>query len=384
MKEVMIVSGEASGDIHGANLVKAMLAQDPNLVFSGMGGKQLAEAGINILFEAQKVSVVGIVEIFSHLPDILSAQRTLRKFLKKNRPSLLIIIDFPDFNLMLASVAKKLGIPVFYYITPQVWAWRSGRVKKIQKLTDELGVILPFEESFFKERGVSAKYVGHPLLDSVKPTYGRKTFFKNESLSEGTVLVGLIPGSRDKEVSSLFPIFLDAARDLYQPTDKNVVFMVPQASTISKEQLDTAGLQAFVDDGYQVKLITKEHHEAMSSCDVVVAASGTVTLELALLDVPMVVVYKTSPKTYFFGKLLVKIEYFSLVNLIADNPFILELLQDEVTPENISKELSSILTDPDRNRAIREGLAGVRGKLGSPGASKRAADLALGIINRNG
>lgn len=380
----MIVSGEASGDIHGANLVKAMQAQDPNLVFSGMGGKELAGAGINILFEAQKVSVVGIVEIFSHLPDILSAQRTLRKFLKINRPSLLIIIDFPDFNLMLASVAKKLGIPVFYYITPQVWAWRSGRVKKIQKLTDELGVILPFEESFFKERGVSAKYVGHPLLDSVKPTYGRKTFFENENISEKTVLVGLIPGSRDKEVSSLFPIFLDAARNLYKPTDQNVVFMVPQASTISKEQLDAAGLQSFIDDGYQVCLVTKEHHEAMSACDVVVAASGTVTLELTLLDVPMVVVYKTSPKTYFLGKLLVKIEYFSLVNLIAENPFILELLQDDVTPENISKELSSILNDPSRNHAIREGLAGVRDKLGSPGASKRAADLALGILNKNG
>lgn len=384
MKEIMIVSGEASGDIHGANLVKAMLEQDPNLVFSGMGGKQLTEAGINILFEAQKVSVVGIVEIFSHLPDIISAQRILRSFLRNNRPSLLIIIDFPDFNLMLASVAKKLGIPVFYYITPQVWAWRSGRVKKIQKLTDELGVILPFEEPFFKERGVSAKYVGHPLLDSVKPKYGRETFFSNEDLSENTIVVGLIPGSRDKEVSSLFPIFLDAARNLYQPTEKNVVFMVPQASTISTEQLNAAGLQNFIDDGYQVKLITKEHHEAMSACDVVVAASGTVTLELALLDVPMVVVYKTSPKTYFFGKLLVKIDHFSLVNLISDNPFILELLQDEVTPENISKELSSILTDKKRNSAIREGLAEVREKLGSSGASKRAAELALGLINHNG
>lgn len=380
----MIVSGEASGDIHGANLINAMLEQDPHIVFSGMGGKQLTEAGVNILFEAQKVSVVGIVEILSHLPDILSAQRILRSFLKKKKPSLLIIIDFPDFNLMLASVAKKLGIPVFYYITPQVWAWRSGRVKKIQKLTDELGVILPFEEPFFKERGVSAKYVGHPLLDSVKPAYGRETFFKNESLSETTILVGLIPGSRDREVLSLFPIFLDAARKLYRPTDKNVVFMVPQASTISKEQLDTAGLQSFIDDGYQVKLIKKEHHEAMSACDVVVAASGTVTLELALLDVPMVVVYKTSPITYFFGKLLVKIEHFSLVNLIADNPFIVELLQDDVTPENISNELSSILNDTKRNSTIREGLAAVREKLGSPGASKRAADLALGIINSNG
>lgn len=380
----MIVSGEASGDIHGANLVKAMLEQDPNLVFSGMGGKQLTEVGVNILFEAQKVSVVGIVEIFSHLPDILSAQRILRAFLKKNKPSLLIIIDFPDFNLMLASVAKKLGVPVFYYITPQVWAWRSGRVKKIQKLTDELGVILPFEEPFFKERGVSAKYVGHPLLDSVNPAYGRDTFFKNEGLSESTILVGLIPGSRDKEVSSLFPLFLDSARKLYKPNDKDVVFMVPQASTISREQLNTAGLQSFIDDGYQVRLIKKEHHEAMSACDVVVAASGTVTLELALLDVPMVVVYKTSPMTYFFGKLLVKIEYFSLVNLIADNPFILELLQDDVTPENISNELSSILNDAKRNSTIRKGLAGVREKLGSSGASRRAADLALGIINSNG
>lgn len=386
MKKVMIVSGEASGDIHGSNLVKSMLARDPALSFYGMGGKASAEAGVNILFEAHKVSVVGIAEILTHLPDILSAQKVLKQFLKEERPHLLIIIDFPDFNLMLASYAKQLDIPVFYYITPQVWAWRSGRVKKIKKLVDQLGVILPFEEQFFKERGADAKYVGHPLLDSVAPQYGRNEFFRSHDIENDNLLIGLIPGSRNKEIRNLLPTFFEAARKLAHQLSRKITFLLPQASTISLEQLEECGLKEFIDDGFHLIRVTEDQHEAMASCDVVMAASGTVTLELALLDVPMVVVYKTSPSTYFLGKhvIRIKIENFSLVNLIADDPFILELLQHEVTAENISAELYSIVTDQTKEKRIRNGLQQVREKLGGPGASDKAAQLAFKVMEQYG
>lgn len=386
MKKVMIVSGEASGDIHGSNLVKAMLAKDPNLSFYGMGGMESAGAGVDILFEAHKVSVVGIAEIISHLPDILAAKKTLQDFLRNQRPDLLIIIDFPDFNLMLASFARKLNIPVFYYITPQVWAWRAGRVKKIKKLVNQLGVILPFEEQFFKERGVEAKYVGHPLLDSVAPKYGRTEFLRQYDLPDDSLLIGLIPGSRDKEIKTLLPTFFDTARKLAKSFDKKITFILPQAQTISIEQLDESGMKGFIDEGHHLIRVTENQHEAMSSCDAVMAASGTVTLELALLDVPMVVVYKTSPGTYFLGKhiIRIKIEHFSLVNLIADKPFILELLQDQVTPENISKEIQLLLTDNIRMKEVGEGLKDVRQKLGGPGASQKAADLAFEVMAQHG
>lgn len=380
-KKVMIIAGEASGDLHGARLVKAMLAKRSDLSFCGMGGKELIAAGVDVLFDAKKIAVVGLAEVFSHLPDILKARKILKTTLREEQPSLLILIDFPDFNLMLAKFAKKLGIPVFYYITPQVWAWRTGRVKTISERVDRVGVILPFEEEFFRNHGLDAEYVGHPLLDSVKITCNRDEFCQSHEIDSGSICIGLLPGSRKKEIASLLPILLQTALRLQQTSKKKMVFLLPLASTISEKEIRENGLDDFGEE-LDIRLIKENRYDMMAACDAAVVVSGTVTLEMALLDTPMVVIYKVSSGTYRLGKLLINkdLKYFSLVNLIAESDVVPELFQEEVTPERIEEEVSAILFDTERRDKMLRGLELVRERMGDAGASEKAAGLALGLI----
>lgn len=377
--EIMIVTGEASGDLHGANLLRAMRHRNPDLTFCGMGGSELASLGMEILFDARKVAVVGVIEVFSHLGDILKAQKTLKNRMRERPPALLIIIDLPDFNLLLAKKAKQLGIPVFYYITPQVWAWRSGRVKTIAERVDKVGVILPFEEAFFNDRGIAAEYVGHPLLDSVKLSHTLLGFREKNRIPPGCRCVGILPGSRKKEISTLLPIFLEAAERIQKESSEKFIFLLPLASTLDEKDLWQNGLQKG-DTGLDIRIIRGDRYDVMAACEAVIAASGTVTLELALLDVPMVVTYKFSPLTYQLGRMLVKLKYFSLVNLIAGEEVVPELLQDEVRPENIARNILEILNNSERSERIRKGLLDVRERLGKKGASDRAALLALNML----
>lgn len=378
---VMIIAGEASGDLHGANLVKAMLTRRPDLSFCGMGGKEFIAAGVDVLFDAKKIAVVGLAEVFSHLSDILRARKILQETLKEERPSLLILIDFPDFNLMLARFAKKLGIPVFYYISPQVWAWRTGRVKTIGERVDRIGVILPFEQEFFRNCGLAADYVGHPLLDSVKTTSTRDEFCQLHGIDPGCLCIGLMPGSRKKEIATLLPVLLQTAVRLQKNSPKKMVFLLPLASTISEEEIRENGLNEFAQD-VDVHLIKENRYDMMAACDAAVVVSGTVTLELALLDTPMVVIYKVSPGTYRMGRLLINkdLKYFSLVNLIADSDVVPELFQSEVTPERIEAELSATLFDGLSRNKMLQGLELVRERMGEAGASEKAATLALSLI----
>jgi lipid-A-disaccharide synthase len=374
--KIMIITGEASGDLHGANLVRALREKDPDLQFCGMGGTELAALGVEILYDAAKVSVVGFSEVLFHLKDIWYAQRTLRRRLANHPPDLLILIDLPDFNLMLAKKAKKLGIPVFYYISPQLWAWRSGRLKTIKARVDRIGVILPFEEEFYRHRGVAAEYVGHPLLDTVKTSTTGDEFRALHGVTPEDTCIGLFPGSRRREVSSLLPIFFRAAEILQKTRSRKIVFFIPRASTIGSLDFAEAGL-----DQYQqyldIRVVEEGRYNMMSACDAVVTASGTVTLELAILEVPMVVVYKLAPLTYQLARWLVKIDYFSLVNLIAGRAAVPELLQHEVTAEKIAAELTAITTQPERKLEMRLALKEVRAKLGDCGASAKAAVAAL-------
>ncbi len=381
----MIVTGEASGDLHGANLVRALRSKCSDIVFCGMGGAELESLGVEILCDADKVSVVGITEVFSHLKDIFTALSILKKKLALDPPDLLIIIDLPDFNLILAKKAKKLGIPVFYYIAPQVWAWRSGRVRTIKKRVDKLGVILPFEENYFKQKGVDTEYVGHPLLDTVQATLSREDFFKKYNIDANQRCIGLLPGSRKKEIATLLPSFLDAAHLLQKKQKKpdSLLFLIPQASTIKRNDLDDAGLSCH-EERLNIKVIVDDRYNMMSVCDAVVAASGTVTLELAILKIPMVVVYKLTAVTYFFARLLVKLDHFSLVNLIAGKTAVPELLQHEVTAENVAKELSNITGNTAEREQTLSDLQEVKARLGEKGASARAAEVVLGLLkNRN-
>ena len=379
---VLIVTGEASGDMHGAKLAQSISSLRPEIQLFGMGGKAMLEAGVEIICDAEKVSVVGIFEIFSQLIEIAHAQKLLRAFLREKRPSLLIIIDLPDFNLLLAKVAKELHIPVFYYITPQVWAWRTGRVATIADRCSQLGVILPFEEEFFRKHGISARYVGHPLLDSVSVRLNRADFRHKYRLSEDALCIGLLPGSRKKEVRMLLPIFLQAAERLQHHVSKPLCFLIPQASSLSTQDLMDNGVREYLEK-LDIKILTEDRYELMSSCAAVMATSGTVTLELALLNIPMVVCYKFTFLTYLLGKLLVRgVQRFSLPNLIAGRDVVTELLQFEVNPDRIAAEILKIYKDsPEREKMLRD-LADVREKLGEPGASQRAAMLALEMLDK--
>lgn len=373
----MIVSGEASGDMHGARLVRAMLDQDPDISFCGMGGTELRAAGVEILYDAHKLAVVGITEVISHLGDILAARRTLIKRMRDNRPALLILIDYPDFNLLLAARAKKMGIPVFYYISPQVWAWRKGRTGKIGRLTDRVAVILPFEQQFYANYGIQVDFVGHPLVDGVRTTMEKAEFLRLHDIGLNNTIIGLLPGSRSKEIRNLLPDFLRAAALLTNQVSAECTFLVPRASSIPESLLMENGLTNYK-KMLDIRVVSEHRYDLMASCDAVVAASGTVTLELALLGVPTVVTYRVSPRTYRLGRLLVRgVKYFSLVNLIGDRMIIPELLQDEVTPERIVKELVPMLVDQENRKTMLASLAEVRRRLGSPGASRRAAKIAL-------
>ena len=348
----MIVAGEASGDMHGAGLVRAMHRLDPNLRFCGMGGRELRAAGVEILVDAAGMAVVGAVEVLSHLGEILRARRSLIARLHIDRPDLLILIDYPDFNLLLAARAKRLGIPILYYISPQVWAWRKGRVRTIRRLVDRMLVILPFEREFYARHGVTVDFVGHPLVDTVQAALDRDQFARLIGIDPARTLVGLLPGSRRKEVGALLPVFLSAA-----------------------------GLAA-VADRLDVRVISDDRYSMMAACDAVVAASGTVILELALLGTPTVAAYRISPHTYWLGRLLIRqIEYFTLVNLIAGREVIPELLQDAANPERIAHELERLLEDDNHRREMQAGLAEVRDRLGEPGAADRAAAIALEVLD---
>lgn len=383
-KQVMIVCGEASGDMHGAALVQIMKRDRPDLFFSGMGGVALADAGVELLFDAGKVSVVGITEVISHLGDILAARRVLIRQMEKRPPALLILIDFPDFNLWLAARAKKLGIKIFYYISPQVWAWRRGRVKKIGAIAERIGVILPFEKDFYKQYGVEVDFVGHPLMDIVGKTMDRKDFLKLHNIPDDNLVIGLLPGSRKKEIHNLLPDFLAGAELIHKDkTQKkqSVTFLLGMAPTISMTILKQSGLDEY-ENKLDLRVLKENRFDLMNSCDAVVAASGTVTLELSILGIPTVAAYRVSPHTYRLGRFLARnIKYFSLVNLIGNRHIIPELLQNEVTPERIATEIFNLVPGGSERDAVIQGLSEIHCKLGRKGTAKRAAKIAFEIID---
>lgn len=374
--QIMIVAGEASGDLHGANLVKAIKELAPRAAVCGMGGEAMAAQGVEILYDAARMAVVGLVEVLSHYGDIRAAQQTMLNRLRKQPPQLLILIDYPGFNLWLAKKAKRLGITIFYYISPQVWAWHASRVKTIRRLVDRMAVILPFEQEFYRQRGMEVEFVGHPLLDSVVSRRSREEFLAAHGVDPQATVVGLLPGSRRKELATLLPDFLAAAQRLAERHD-NLVFLLPLAPGLDQSDLDCNGL---ADSQLPVKVVRGERYELMAACNAVLAASGTVTLELAFLDVPMVAAYRTAPFTYWLGRKLVKVKFMTLVNLVVDREVVPELLQDEVSPQSLADHLSPLLFDRQAIDATHQGFAELRQRLGGPGASHRAARLALELI----
>jgi len=317
--KVMIIAGEASGDQHGARVVAALRRKVPDIFIFGIGGKALKAAGVRILVDAATLAVVGITEVIAKLPNLLRGWRCARRALRELRPDLLILIDFPDFNLKVAAAAKKAQIPILYYISPQIWAWRTGRVRKIGSLVDHMAVILPFEEKFYKGHGVPVTFVGHPLLDASLPPLQPARPADDPS----PLTIGLLPGSRDGEVARLLPVMLEAAA-LIESRGRDVRFIVSQAATVADSFFrKVLGRQPHpeslaVDAGPVDRIFTR--------CDLIVAASGTVTLEAAIAGIPMVIVYRVSPLSYRLGRLLIRVRHIGLANLILDEALVAELV----------------------------------------------------------
>ena len=372
-KCVMIVAGETSGDIHGAKLVHNMLEKNNGLSFYGIGGRGLNEAGVRLLIDASEIAVVGITEVFSKIPKILKGLKGAKKALKTLLPDLVILIDFPDFNLHLASSAKKLGIPVLYYISPQIWAWRPGRIKRIRKLVDHMAVILPFEEDFYRGHKIPVTFVGHPLLDiyAFPPI---KTFKVG---ANGNFVIGFLPGSRDGEVEKHLPIMINTARILFRKIG-NVKFLVSVAPGVKRAYIE--GIIRKHEIPFAFELVTDSSQKIFEQSTLVVAASGTVTLEAAIFGTPMVIIYKVSPISYWIGKAMIQVKHIGLVNLIAGREIVPELLQEDASPMRISKTVIEMIRDPSNLEKVRLELMNTRDLLGMPGASERVADIALGML----
>jgi lipid-A-disaccharide synthase len=370
-KCVMIIAGEASGDHHGANLVKAMRMKDPTLFFCGIGGDGLEGQGVKLFFNIADLSVMGITEVVAKLPVIRQAMGAAKALLKNLKPDLLILIDFAEFNLRVAAAAKKHDIPVLYYIPPKVWAWRTGRVNTIKERVDQLAVILPFEAEFFRRHGLSATYTGNPLMDDDPQVM-------NQPDPGERPVIGLLPGSRKKEITRLLPVLMDAAR-LIKERITDARFMISLAPSVDRTLFEgilnahpAKGLFEIVDSGVG---------KIFAHASFLVAASGTVTLQAALAGIPMVIVYKASALSHWIARRFVKIKYGGLANLIAGEEIVPELIQQDASPGNIAATVCDLMADPGKLEKMRQNLLGVREKLGGPGASMRVADMAMTMLH---
>ncbi len=363
---IVMVAGEDSGDFHGANLAAALKQEVPEIRLSGIGGRKMAEEGVELIFPSSRLAVIGLTEVLGRLADIIAGRRAIRQHLSESRPDLLVLIDFPGFNLhLVAPFAHKLKIPIVYYISPKVWAWRQGRVATINRLINKVLVILPFEEDFFRQHDVAVEYVGHPLLDEFK------TFKCRDRRTSSTI--ALIPGSRMGEIKYLLPEMITAAR-LYAREKPESRFLIPIAPSISSTMV--AGLIP-ADFRNHVTLLREPLKTVLKDAAFAIVTSGTATLETALAEVPMVVVYKTSRISYEIGRRVVKLPFFSLVNLIAGKEIVPELLQNETVPENIVAQMRAILDNRRRYTQTITELRKVKSRLGEPGAPQRAAEAII-------
>ncbi|OPY14394.1 MAG: Lipid-A-disaccharide synthase [Syntrophus sp. PtaB.Bin001] len=377
-KRILIVAGEASGDLHGAQLVREMKSEEPGLHFYGVGGGKLKAAGVDLWANVADMAVVGLTEVLPKLRMILGVMKRLKKSMRSLKPDLVILIDYPDFNLPLARSAKKNGIPVLYYISPQIWAWRKGRIQTIRRVVDRMAVILPFEEAIYRQAGVDAFFVGHPLLDVVRPNTSRSETLSRLGLQENVPTVALLPGSRKGEVNRLLPNMLKAAQILKENI-KSIQFLLPVADTLDMEWI--SGLIA-KENSPEVKLIQGATYDAVAAADVAVVVSGTATLETALLGTPLIVIYSVSSLTYIIGRMLISVEHIGLVNIVAGKTVAPELIQHEANPNRIAAEVLSILNDSGRRKAVQEELSLLREKLGQPGAARRVAQMALTLMQK--
>jgi len=370
---VMISCGEPSGDMYAAELARHLKAEDPSAVITGFGGERLRGAGADLLGDFSGLSVTGLLEVVRILPRTLAIYRRLVAAARAERPDVFVAIDFPDFNFRLAHALRRLGVPIVYYISPQLWAWRPGRMKTMRRLADRVLVIFPFEEALYREAGVPVEWVGHPLLDVMPPPRPKDAIAAELGLETGDPIVALLPGSRRNEVHAILPDLVGAAEEIQRRVPA-AQFVLARAPHVSQELL-----QPLLRLGRAARVVDGRADDVLGVADVALVASGTVTVQAALHECPMVVVYRLSPLTYRLGRRFVRVNSFAMANLVAGKRVVPELIQDDFQPARVAAEAIAILTDPARAAAMRRELAEVRHRLGTPGASARAARAVLDV-----
>ncbi len=370
MAKILISAGEASGDIHAGALTSAIKEADPTARVFGMGGDALRAAGGEVLFDIKDHGVMGFAEVVKKLPALYSLRNAFGRVMDERRPDCLVVIDYPGFNMKIAAMAKKKGIPVISYISPSAWAWRRGRAKDVAKIVTKVAAIFPFEYDVYKEAGADTVFVGHPLLDIVKPSMEKAEAEKWAGKVPGRKLILLMPGSRAQEIEKMLPDLLSAAKILKEKL--NADFAMPRAATIPfavlQEKITAAGIPVKVTEGH--------NYDLFSVADLAIATSGTVTLEAALCGLGSVIIYRTSPVSAFIARRVLDIPDIGLPNIVAGRHILPELLQEDLTPENMAAEAMKLL-EPERNKLMHEDLAFVRERLGKPGAVHRVAELVL-------
>lgn len=377
-KKILIIAGEASSDCHGASLVKAINDIKPDITFYGVGGEDMQNAGVDILYNITNLAVIGPIDLIKHYGKLKKVYDDLCRRIKLERPDCAILIDYPGFNLKIAKDLKALNIPVIYYISPQVWAWGSGRIKKMKQLIDKMLVIFKFEESLYQKEEIPVSFVGHPLLDTVKQTKQKEQLLSQYGLSSRKITIGMLPGSRNNEATRILPIMIKTAKLIKAKIGvNNVQFLLPAAKTLKTEFID----EIIKNEKFDITLIKDDTYNAISLCKIAMVASGTATLETALLGVPMAIIYKVSLPTYLFIRPIIRIPYVGLVNVVAERKIIQEFIQYEAKPKSIAQYLLKLLGDENYWQEKKNELLSIKSKLGTPGASMRAAGEVVNFLD---
>jgi lipid-A-disaccharide synthase len=372
MPRILIITGEASGDLHGANLARALKQADPSLSLVGIGGARMKAAGVELIPDVAQLDIIGLIGPTA-VKAVIQRIMRIRRVIQADAWDLIVLIDNPGLNLHFARVAKAAGRRVLYYIAPQIWAWRPGRMRWIQRRVDHVVVILPFETELYRRAGVRCTFVGHPLLDEVAPSYDRIELRKRFDVNEGQQVIGLLPGSRQGEIRSLLPVMLETAARLsaHRPA---IQFVLAQAPSVSDELLE----ECLAGSRVPVRVVHGQASEVMAASDLLFVASGTATLQAAIVGTPMILLYATTWPTYWLARLLITVDCIGLVNLVAGRKIIPELIQQDATADRLCREADRLLQDTPAYDEMKAALRAVREALGQPGASQRAAEVVLG------
>ncbi len=378
MKKILIIAGEASSDMHAANLVKDIVKLDKDIRFSGLGGKEMQKAGVELYCNIVQFAFIGPGGLFRHYIRLRKIFYDLCARIKQDRPDCAILIDYAEFNLRVAKVLKGMGIPVVYYISPQVWAWGLWRIKNMRLLVEKVLVFFRFEEDLYKQHSINAKFVGHPLIDTVKTDSRKQDLKISLGIKDGVNIVGMLPGSRESEIKNILPVMLESALLLKKKCNDYIQYIIPLAATIDRASVERLAAKA----GVEVIIIENNTYNAVSICDCAMVASGTATLETALLGIPMAIIYKTNFLTYILTKKLIKLPYIGLVNIVAGKHLAAEFLQYNARPDKIADCMASLLADKGMTAYLKDEFSRIKSMLGQPGASKRAAEEIINFIKK--